>query len=301
MRIKKTKVMLFAFAAGLSTFALSSAKAQNSNYTPGDLVLAFQQEGGSNTVYVGLGNTATVFRGAATGADVANMINIININAELTAAFGANWATNVDLYAGLSGVWGTAGGLNNSLQNGDPNRTLYVSQARAGVGTVGQANSTTWSIINDGGMSSGASGMTSQNNVFYTQYTTQAAVSPVGVSQIDVQNPFLAENLQGTAFGTFAGGVQQVGSAGSFGSFGPVENVEFALDLYRIQARNNIAGQFGFGDTNRLGTYEGTIVVDSAGNVSFITAVPEPTTSVLLAGGLTMLMTFRRRSHNRNA
>ena len=58
-------------AAGLTVLPVGAA---NTAYTPGDLVLYFQKEGGANTVYVSLGNTATVFRGAATGADTANKL-----------------------------------------------------------------------------------------------------------------------------------------------------------------------------------------------------------------------------------
>ena len=76
-----------------------------------------------------------------------------------------------------------------------------------------------------------------------------------------------------------------------------------ALDLYRMQARNNVAKQFGFGATNFLGAYEGSLVLDSVGNVSFlvepiVAAVPEPAT---FAFGLAMLgacatRRFRTRS-----
>lgn len=297
MRIQKTKTLLSAIGLGVSLFAQVPAKAVNPNYAAGDLVLAFQQEGGANTVYVSLGS-ATTYRGADTGVDVANIINIININAQLTAAFGANWATSANLYAGLSGVASTSTGT--ALNAGDPGRTLYVSAARADAGTVGEANSAGWEIGSNSDMTFGANGMVAQNSVLADAagtngYTTAAVVSPTSVSQIDNQNPFLGAGVQGTAFQVFDGGVQQVGTAGSFGTYGPVANVEFALDLYRIQARDDIAGQVGQGQGVRTGSYEGTIVLDASGNVSFVSAVPEPTTCALLAGGLTVLMTFRRR------
>ncbi len=79
---------------GLAAFLCESAAAQNPNHAPGDLVLFFQKEGSTNTVYASLGNTATVFRGAAAGAHAPNQINFLNINAELVAAFGAGWAAD---------------------------------------------------------------------------------------------------------------------------------------------------------------------------------------------------------------
>jgi len=274
----RTKILALAVAAGAGS-ALP-ANAQNPLYTPGDLVLAFQNPGGAvgagETLYVSLGNTALNFRGAAAGTDSPSLLNIININAQLISAFGSNWANEITLYAGLSGVWGTSS-LGTGLQNGDPNRTLYVSKARLGIGTFGLANSTGWTITSDTGMTAGANGMVSQNTTFEVNYTTQAAISPTGVSTIDEQNPFDAPGSQGLAFGAFIGGVQQAGTAGSFGSFGGVSDVEFALDLYRILARNNIAGQVG-GDV-REGSYEGTIVVDNVGNVSYV--VPEPSSALL--------------------
>jgi hypothetical protein len=53
-------------------------------------------------------------------------------------------------------------------------------------------------------------------------------------------------------------------------------------DLYRLQAKSNIADQYGFGDPLREGEYLGTMTLSSNGDVGF-TAVPEPSTYALLA------------------
>lgn len=258
-----------AAALGLAALLCESAAAQNPNHTPGDLVLFFQKEGSTNTVYASLGNTATVFRGASAGPDAPNQVNFRNINAELVSAFGAGWADDPKVYAGLAGVWGT-NTTSSTLQNGDPYRTLYVSSARSGAGTVGAENSTAWdlSLAGNNAMTTGANGITSMNSPFELNYSTVAAVSPTGVSFIDDKNP-VSGGVQGNAFdNTFAGGVQQAGSASSWGSFGAAGNVEFALDLYRILAKNNVSGQVA-GDL-RVGSYEGTVTVNSSGQVSFI-------------------------------
>lgn len=258
-------------AGGIAASSLViPAFAQNANHAPGDLVMFFQKTGSTNTVYARLGNAAVNFRGAAAGPDVANQVAFLNINTELTAAFGAGWASDAGLYAGLAAVWGTST-TSATLQDGDPHRTLYVSCPRTSVGTIGSANSTGWdmTLAGNNAMTSGAQGITSMNTVLETNYTAAVVVSPIPPSFIAEQNP-ISGGVQGNAFNnTFAGGVQQAGSATTFGSFGAAGDVEFALDLYRILARNNVSGQVA-GDL-RAGSYEGTITLNSSGQVSFIT------------------------------
>ena len=274
-----------------SVVSVFSATAANTFYAAGDLMLFFQKEGSSNTVYADLGSAAG-FRGTAAGAaDGTNRINFLNINTTLTSAFGAGWASDPQVYAGLAGVF-NSNSTNSIVTNGDPSRTLYVSASRESVGTVGEAGSTGYTVMTDTGMSAGANGIIMQNNVFATMYDAQVTVSLTSDSKIDDMNPFLIPGQQGTAFNIFGGGVQQVGSAGSIGTFWDAGNVEFALDLYRITAKN-AAGQVA--GTPRNGSYEGTVTVNSAGQVSFV-AIPEP--SALMLVGLTAgtIVLRRRRS-----
>jgi hypothetical protein len=292
MKRLKSKLRLLALAAGSLAITTAGANAANSSYAAGDLVLYFQQEGSTNTVYVDLGNAATVFRGTTTGPDAPNALNIIDIHTQLNAAFGS-WASATNLYMGVAGVFGTSP-TSGTLTNGDPQRTLYVGQGRNSAGTVGQANSTGYDLSVVGGntaMTSGASDITSMLAPFADASGANGYSGPVvfatsggTASAITATNPFLSAGIQGTAFSIFSGGVQQVGTAGTFASsFGAVSNVEFALDLYRIEAKNNIVGQVGNGDPLRVGTFEGTITLDNTGKVSFQTqAVPEPSTYALL-------------------
>jgi hypothetical protein len=262
--------ILFAAAAPV-------ASAQNVNYAPGDLVLYFQKEGGSNTVYANIGNTATLYRGSAAGADASNRVNFLNINTKLVAAFGAGWASDPTIYAGLAGVWGTSSSNTTTLQNGDPNRTLYISASRTSVGTVGQASSPGYTVNTNTGMTTGASAITQQNNVLEVNYAEAIVVSPVGTSNIDEQNPFSFPGTQGTGFGIFGGGVQQQGAATTFGSFGGAGTVEFALDLYRILASNTAPAQVA--GVVREGSFEGTVTINSSGQVSFIAQGAAPASS----------------------
>lgn len=242
-------------------------------------MLYFQKEGGTNTVYANLGNAATLYRGASAGPGAANKVDFLDINTALVSAFGAGWASDPSIYSGLAAVWGTSN-TSSVMQDGDPHRTLYVSSPRTDVGTIGAANSTGWDLglAGNNAMTSGASGILGQNNAFEVNYTSAVVSSPTSISFIDNQNPFSSPGVQGNAFqGAFAGGVQQVGTAGTFGSFGAAGTVEFALDLIRILARNDISGQVGGGV--RFGSYEGTVTVNGSGKVSFISQGAAPTST----------------------
>ena len=288
----KSKLRALVLAAGSLAISATAVQAQNNpNYAPGDLVLFFQEEGGSETVYANLGNTATTFRGAAAGVDVANSFNFLNINSTLVSAFGAGWATNTSIYAGLAGAWGSSG-TSNVLTNGDPHRTLYVSAARSALGTIGEANSTAPTVAGNTAMTTAATNMNTQNNILENNYTTAVAQSPTSTSGIDNQNPFLSTGIQGAAFNTFDGGVQQRGTGSTIGSYDSAGNAVFALDLYRVLAR--ATGGSGTGQTFvtgqvdgplRSGSFEGTVVLNTAGDISFVTAtaaVPEPSTYAVM-------------------
>ncbi len=288
-----------ALAAAALTAATGTAQAQNTNYTPGDLVLFFQNPNGTTgsdqQVFASLGNTATTFRQAF--VDQANLVNIININSQLTTAFGAGWANTTTLYGGAGGVWGNSGSLSIALQNGDPNRTLYTTERRSTVGTVGSQNSVGYAIGSDGAMTAIANSMIGQNNILEVGALTAAAVIPVAPAPqqtIALNNPVGGNGWNNNIPGNK---VQQAGQAGNYGAFGSINNVEFMWDLFRIQAKNNISGQYGQGDPNRQSEYLGTLVLDSSGNVSFQTnAVPEPGTwaAAAIAAGLLGAGSYRR-------
>lgn len=282
--------------ASSSLLAAFSATAANTFYAPGDLVLTFQKVGSTNTVYANLGNAATLYRGDAAGPDAANRINFLDLNTTLTSAFGAGWASDTGIYAGLSGVQAISN-TSTTLVNGDPARTLYVSSPRYGVGTVGVANSSAWTVATNTLMTSAAQDINAQNNVLANNYSVGVTISTTDISLIDDKQPitvFQGNNIQGTGFQAFDGGVQQAGSATSFGDFSPAGTAEFALDLYRILGKDNVSGQVG-GDL-RSGTFEGTVTVGTDGQVSFITAVPEPSALALSGLAIGGLILRRRRS-----
>lgn len=269
---------LAALASGM--IWMTSAHAQNANFAQGDLILFFQKPGSDNTLYVGLGNAATGFRGTASGpTDDRQALNLVNINTELTEAFGSGWAADTDIYAGLVAARSSSTGI--QVFEGDPTRTLYVSSPRGPLGSPGAASSVGWDLSLSNPFTAGATQIVAFGNTFETNYTTKAAVSPVSVSTIDDQNPFLAPGLQDTAFNAFGGGVQQAGTASALGNFGAAGQVEFALDLFRILPRTTgtnsdqiVAGP------DKSGSYEGTVVVSTTGGVSFITQIVPPSPEI---------------------
>lgn len=275
-------IVLAAGAAG--GMALTSTQAANSNFTAGDVIMYFQQFGGNQTVMVDLG-TGISFRDATS-----SHLNLVDLGSTLSTTFGVNWFDDSTLYFGIAGVRSNSSGTSSQV-NGDPNRTLYVSQARTGVGTLGLANSAGWSGFGDTDMSTGANGIVAMQGVYQTSFTSLIAVSPTSQSKVDDQNPFLGSN-PGTAYGIFPGGVEAEFGSGSFGTLGGV-NAEAALDLYRILATTAPVGTVA-GD-QYTGDYKGSFVIDNTGKVSYVQAVPEPSSAILLGSTLLLGGFVRRR------
>lgn len=284
--------------ASTAVLLTGSANAANSFYDIGDLVLYFQKPGNANTVYVSLGDAATNFRGTAAGPTAANQsLNILNLNQTLTDAFGAGWASDTSIYAGAAGAASSSTGIQTPL--GDQTRTVYVSRGRDSVGTVGLSNTTPYDLTSVGSLTGGATSIIGMGNTFEVNGTAQQQILTVDISTIDNTNPFSSPGIQGTAYGAFVGGVQQRGSASTIGDFGDnfgntfAEDVEFALDIYRVAPRN-ASDTVGEVDGPRLlGTFEGTLTIGSNGDVSFLT-IPEPS-SMALTGLAGLALAFRRR------
>ena len=140
--------------------------------------------------------------------------------------------------------------------------------------------------------------MYTMNQVLENSYTTGVAISPNGTSLIDDRNPITGPGQQGTAFGVFGGGVQQAGTAGNSAACPLTSRRDrVALDLYRVLGRNNVSGQVG--GTVREGSYEGSVVLGTNGQVSFISgisAVPEPSGALALGLlGTVAGLGYRRR------
>ena len=268
----------------------TTAMAQNTAHNTGDLILAFQNPGGTTgsdkVLLVSLGNAAQLYR-----AQTSSTFNIANIGTLLTTTFGSDWSEQSTLYMGALSAWSSSG-LSTGLSNGDPTRTVYVSAARTDVGVFGEASSVGWSGISAGNLGTAAGRMLQIAGNLETGGEGFALTLSTTASLFDDNNPFVGAN-QGTAYSTFTGGTQFQFGLGGFGTMAGVE-AEGALDLYRFQARNDITGQFGFGETNGTGSYLGSLVIDGAGNVSFA-AVPEPGSVMLLGVAGVAALAFGRR------
>lgn len=282
MKHKSAQTLLAVLLGTGFSAAQLHAQTDNTFFDVGDLILFFQKPGDDDTIFVGLGSARALYRGSAAGPTADRQaLNIVNINAALTTAYGPGWASDTGIYAGLAGCRSSnASTSTTAVFEGDQHRTLYVSRARDSVGTLGAANSTPWDLTTATTSTTGATSIVgSLSNDFETNYLTQVAIAPVTASTIDNTNPFLSPGIQGFAFNAFTGGVQQRGEDASFGTFGPAGSVEFALDLNRIVPRNDAATTGEVSGIKEVGSYEGTIVIGTDGNVSFITQGVAPTSA----------------------
>ena len=288
----KNKLASLLVASG-SLAAASSAHA--AAYAPGDLMLYFFQEGGSQTVLANLG-AATGYRGSVAGpSDAVKNLNVLDLKSALSQAFGQNWASLDNLYAGLIAANNAFVSLTTAAVNGDSNRTLYFSAPNNLADEVLGRN-----IGGNSAMTILATQIAAQGSTFTG--ADDFLTSPADVSnQIMNQNKFLTSGILGQAYGGFSGGIAQVGIDGTYGSLGGVSNVEFALDLHRMLSAPDAAGTINGVDADgnaiatRTSMYEGTITINSNGVVGF-QAVPEPSSVMLLGLGAGALAFRRRRS-----
>jgi hypothetical protein len=296
----KSQLCALVLTAGSLAISLSAANAQNAFHNSADLVLTFQNPGGAtgaaSTVMVSLGNVSTVFRDGGS-------FNSINIASTLSSTFGATWYDTTTLWAGAVGFRGTNELAELFPGTTDPYQTVYVSKARTSVGTAGVANSSISNIpLNAGtGITSGINSVKTQME---TVGTTAQFVQATSASFIDDQNPFSSPGVQNAAYSNIAGGVQGAFGAGNLGSnvLGASGTVELALDLYRIQTRNDVVGQYGFGEAVNTGAYLGTLTINQGGDVGFSVAsaaVPEPSTYAQAAVALAIAAFFIARKRRK--
>jgi hypothetical protein len=275
--------------------AIAPADAQNTAHGPGDLILTIQNPGGATnptgiSIAV-LGATSSVFRDATPGS----FTLLTNLAATFTN-FGASWADATTLYLGAVNYRGNSD-TSSVLLTGDPHRTLYLTKARAGVGTVGELNSSL-ATIGVGGANGLVSNITVVKN---NAEQTPAGAFPVvnlttATSVVEDQNPFIIPGVQDTAYGGIAGGVQANFGPGTFGSYGAAGTIELALDLYRVQFRDDIVGQYGFGEGTQIPEYLGTLTVAGNGDVGYLkSSIPEPTSVAMLGLAFLGLAGIRRR------
>jgi hypothetical protein len=282
MKTTSLKSLALALVAGTALTAITPAQAQNTAHGPASLVLTFQNPGGlvgsDQTITVAI-NDAIFFRDAALGSF--SNISVPGLGASLSSTFGANWYNESTLWLGVAGSRGTNSITLNNLLQGDPQQTHYFSRQRDSVGSVGVANSSQ-PTINLNAQTGITSGIGQVKNTLEQVGTTAILVLPTSSSFIDENLPFTAPGVQNAAYTDIGGGVQGNFGAGTFGTFGAAGNIELGLDLYRVQYRNDIAGQSGFGEATNVGKFLGTITINQSGDLGYLAAIPEPSTYALL-------------------
>jgi|688.fasta_scaffold147242_2 hypothetical protein len=299
----KTKTILTKaiLAAGALVLSLNSASAQdNPNFAAGDLILYAHKFGGTQTLMLNVGNAATVFRNATS-----NLFDIKNINSELTTISGsANWYEDTNLWWGVAAVADTSTSTITPGANGDPSRTVYLSRGRNTAGIEGAASSGAPTAAANGTMTTLAGNIEPLNLRFNTGSLTMTdrLVESTAASPVDDlnQNSFNISGNPNSPYGVASvAGVMKNFGAGAFGTMAGV-TAENALDLYRILATTNVLANPTPTGTARVGSYEGSFVIEQSGDISFIVndvvPVPEPATMVAgLALGAVATLTRRRR------
>lgn len=277
-------------AAGVLTAGvlLAAPLAQSAvTYATGDLLLGFHTNAGvgSGTSFVfNLGPAADYKNDAYTAPPVND------IGAVLTSTFGAGWYSRNDLFWGIAAVRDSAAGGPNTVVNGDPKATIYVSKV-----TTVPGESDPWTLASGSTVISAATSVATMQGATGTDLslsggfegaTEAAGTGGRGVLQDegtfinswDEFNP-----IGGNAFGNIlTGGVQ-----GAFGTGNPTTS----LDLYRIIGRPSASADPN--DAAGEGRYITTFTLNSSG---IIGTVPEPAGALLigLAGSLALLR--RRRA-----
>jgi hypothetical protein len=265
-------------ATSVAALCIQTASAASS-YNPGDLLVSFRAtgtDGNADQTYTVTIGAATTYRDATSGINV-----VTNIDADLTAAFGANWDTRSDIF------WGIVGNLTNApsgnATNGDPVRTIYASNDQTTLGV----QSTPATISASGTRGTVAGNIQTFGNAFDTR---ASATNPNGsiISTSTTNNYTVFGTDSALDFGsTFGGNGIEANSA--------LGVTNTALDLYRILNANP-----------GVGSYEGTFVIDDSGNIAFRTtaapevapAVPEPISTGLLTTCAFLGMVAIRRRKN---
>lgn len=256
-------------------------------FNNGDLILGFQATAGTGStqnVFYNLGSPIAYRDGTNPAGTIGN------ISTTLSSVYGNDWYTRTDLYFGIIGNLNgntNSGAGNRGVIQGDPSRTFYLSTAAAsaGSGNLYAENSFPSASLGTAGTTLG--GMETNLPGFNTE-ADGAAILSQSTQPVEWNNSWTVRNpTPGAAFGVFTGGIQQ-----NFGKAGTSTYV----DLQRVVSTNTTNQGTGWDNSTAVagviggGTYVTTFGIGSDGSIS---AIPEPSTTLL--GALGVLALLRRR------
>ena len=251
-------------------------------YNPGDLLLGFHTAAGTGagSSYVFNLGPAHEYKTAPT-----KLVTSSDLSVDLTATFGSNWFSRTDLYWGIAAVRDPSGSGFNTVDFGDPKAAIYISKDTGSPGS-----STSWNLAASSATNSAETiSVANSINTMQGGFAGKAETVNSGGRGI-VQNEDATNNSwdefnpipSGAAFGGFlTGGVQAPLGGGA---------VEF-LDLYRLLGRT--AATATPNTAPGAGSYVTTFSITSSG---IVTAVPEPTSALLLGLGVAATALRRRRN-----
>jgi hypothetical protein len=257
--MKKRSIVTSALLGAVTLLTLHSTKAALS-YTPGDLFLGFRAQGGtgaSKDYVVNIGQFSLYTSGAS--------FTVGNYGSDLSSSslFGSSWNTNRG--EGNNVFWGVIG---TPFNNDGDARTIYVSEpSSSSTVFTGRSPNTSLGTINL---------IQSVGNGYLNNNGTVSATNPAALTQnVGDQNSwasFYQGNLDFNRFDETEGNFI-LGTS----------SADAKLNLYQI---NPINGQ----DPTLLGSF----TINDSGVVTF-TAVPEPSTWLLMGTALSALVLFKSR------
>jgi hypothetical protein len=288
MKIPRTRIFGLAAIASVTLLSLNSVKAQNADYSlNNDLVMFFQSSNAlfsTNVVTLSLGNLTSIRNQAGTGNYT---VLTSTLGTTLVSAYGSNWATSSEIYAGAFANRGTSSFVNNQFgSTGDSNRTVYFTQARGNNLGGGSSASNPNALLNNTELGSRVTSMGVIQNEFETASTSSPFVELAADSTVPSNAP-----IGGVQFANLTGVDNNF--SGSF-SFGGQNDVILALDLWRMKPSGTFSNSDGYG-TALEPYFLGNVILKSTGEVGFL-AVPEPTSAALLVlSGVALALCNRRR------